>query len=149
LPFPHPLNAALDPCGHIGNANGREHNKDRKKIETYPMKKLNWPIILSNIAEAREQLQQIEARANTGEKISEVEFQILLEHAYHHLNFAWQIRHTPTKRYANLTDEDFNLWSKYPKEIKAYRVEKPEGKRTDERKPKTETKRGSRSRKGV
>ena len=101
------------------------------------MKRLNWQIILSNIAEAREQLQQIEARASNGEKISEAEFQILLEHVYHHLNFAWQIRHTPTKRYANLSDEDFHLWSKYPKEIKAYRLEKPERKRTDGRKPKT------------
>ena len=81
------------------------------------MRGLNWKIILSNITEAREQLQQSESRVANGEKVSEIELQIMLEHAYHHLNFAWNIRHAPTKRYANLTNEDFNLWSKYPKEL--------------------------------
>ena len=77
---------------------------------------------MSNITEAREQLEQIEALQQRGEKISEVELQISLEHAYHHLNFAWNIRHASTKRYANLSDEDFNLWSKFPKEIEVYKI---------------------------
>jgi hypothetical protein len=81
------------------------------------VKGLNWTIILYNITEAREQLQEIESRVAHGEKMNEFEFQIMLEHAYHHLNFAWNIRHAPTKKYANLTNEDFNLWSKYPKEL--------------------------------
>jgi hypothetical protein len=86
------------------------------------MKRLNWRIIFYNIVEAREQLQQIEARAKGRKKISEVELQIMLEHAYHHMNFAWNVRNAPTKRYTNLSDEDFDLWSKFPREIEVYKI---------------------------
>jgi hypothetical protein len=86
------------------------------------MPKLNWRITLSNITEAREQLEEIEQRVKNGKAPHEGEFQVMLEHAYH-LNFAWNIRHVPTKRYASLTDEEFNQWSKFPKEIKASKIE--------------------------
>jgi hypothetical protein len=86
------------------------------------MRGLNWTIILYNLAEAREQIQKIEQTAKQGEKISEVEFQTMLEHAYHHLNFAWNIRHASTKRYRHLTDNDFDEWSKFPKEIEEYSI---------------------------
>jgi hypothetical protein len=88
------------------------------------MAKLNWKIILPNIAEAREQLEQIEARAKSGKKPAEGELQVMLEHAYHHLNFAWNVRHVITKRYAKLSDAEFNRWSKFPKEIEEWKIEK-------------------------
>jgi len=47
----------------------------------------------------------------------------MFEHAYHHLNFAWNIRHSPRKDYTNLTDRDFNRWSKYPMEIEEYKLD--------------------------
>jgi hypothetical protein len=86
------------------------------------MRKLNWEIILSNLAEAREQLEMIEARAKSGEPPAEGEFQIMLEHAYHHLNFAWHVRRVSTKRYSRLTDEEFNQWSRYPKELEEGKI---------------------------
>ena len=88
-------------------------------------KRLNWKVILHNIAEAREQLERIEALRKEGQKVSEVELQIWLEHAYHHMNFAWNIRHAPTRAYTKLRDEDFNRWSKFPKEIEIYCVPVP------------------------
>jgi hypothetical protein len=88
------------------------------------MPKLNWGIILYNIAEAREQLEQIEELVKGGKKPREVELQIMLEHAYHHLNFAWNIRHVSTKRYSKLSDDEFNEWSKFPKEIEISKIEK-------------------------
>lgn len=81
------------------------------------MAKLNWEIILYNLVEAREQIEQIEKLANSEKKPSEIEFQIKLLHAYHHLNFAWNIRHASTKSYAKLTEDDFNKWGKYPTDI--------------------------------
>jgi hypothetical protein len=81
------------------------------------MPKLNWKIILSNLAEAREQIEQIEERASNRKKPSEIELQIMLEHAYHHLNFAWNIRHISSENYSNLSHDEFNEWSKFPKEI--------------------------------
>ena len=88
------------------------------------MPRLNWKIILYNIAEAREQLEQIEMRAKNGKKPAEGKLQVMLEHAYHHLNFAWNIRHVPTKRYSKLSDAEFNRWSKFPKEIEEWKIER-------------------------
>jgi hypothetical protein len=90
-------------------------------------KRLNWKIILSNIAEAREQLEKIEARVENGKRPSEIELEIMLGHPYHHLNFAWNIRFEKSQSYGNLTDENFNRWSKFPKEIKPYQLSKKRG----------------------
>jgi|SRR5216683_1330115 len=86
------------------------------------MPRLNWKTIVSNVAEAREQLEQIEKLAKSAKKPREGQLQIMLEHAYHHLNFAWNTRHTSSKRYSSLSDEEFNEWSKFPKRIEEWRV---------------------------
>ena len=82
------------------------------------MPKLNWEIILSNLAEAREQIEEIKKLAKEGKKPSGIELQIKLEHVYHHLNFAWNIRHKSSFNYSKLSNEEFNEWSKFPTEIK-------------------------------
>jgi hypothetical protein len=46
----------------------------------------------------------------------------MLQHAYHHLNFAWNTRRISTKHYSNLTDKEFNKWGKFPKEIDSFIV---------------------------
>jgi hypothetical protein len=81
------------------------------------MAELNWEIIGSNIAEAREALQSIEARVRGGESITEVEFQIAMQHAFHHLNFAWNARHWPLEQYANLTAADFEASRRLPVDL--------------------------------
>jgi hypothetical protein len=86
------------------------------------MAKLNWEVILYNIRDAREQLQEIENLVNEGHPPSKIEFHIKLEHTFHHLCVAWNARQVSTKRYANLSDKDFNEWSKLPKNIKPYKI---------------------------
>jgi hypothetical protein len=86
------------------------------------MRKLNWEIVLSNLAEAREQLEEIELRVKAGNPPAEREFQIMLEHAYHHLNFAWNARRVTTERYSRLTEDEFNRWSKFPKELEESQI---------------------------
>ena len=81
------------------------------------MRKLTWEIILSNLTEAREQLEKIEVRVKTGEPPAEGEFQVMLEHAYHHLNVAWNARRVSTKRYSQLTEAEFKRWGEFPKEL--------------------------------
>jgi len=76
-------------------------------------KRLNRPIIASNLAEAIEQLERLHELASSG-KLDEVELQVGLCHAYHHLNFAWNIRFVPTAQYAALTDSQFKRWGRYP-----------------------------------
>lgn len=97
------------------------------------MPKLNWEIILSNIKEAREQLEEIENLIAQNKTMSEIELQIQLEHAYHHLNFAWNIRCKSSKNYAKLSDDEFNEWSKFPKEIHISKLVRPKQKSNAQR----------------
>src|SRR5437016_1471336 len=77
---------------------------------------LNLEIIQSNLSEAIEELETLRRRASRGE-LSQADLQVGLCHAYHHLNFAWNVRHVPTSKYANLTKSQFNRWGKYPAKI--------------------------------
>jgi hypothetical protein len=87
------------------------------------MPRLNKKIILYNIKEAREQLEEIEKLFEEN-NLTEIDLQLKLEHTYHHLNFAWNIRFLTDKRFKELSDNDFNEWSKYPKELEIYKIEK-------------------------
>lgn len=80
------------------------------------MNTLNYEIMLLNIVEAAEELENIKSEL-TDHAMSEREFRIALRHAYHHMNFAWNIRHQPTEKYAKLSSENFEKWGKYPAEI--------------------------------
>jgi hypothetical protein len=86
------------------------------------MKRLNWKVIKNNISEARQELEEIESLIGSGELPEEGELQIMVEHAYHHINFAWNARSMSAKRYANLTDEDFNSYGKFPTDVEEWRV---------------------------
>lgn len=84
---------------------------------------MNNEIILYNIKEAREQLEEIEELL-IDENLSEINFETQLEHTYHHLNFAWNIRHSSTEEYKEMSEDNFKKWSKFPKEIKPSKVKK-------------------------
>jgi len=62
---------------------------------------------MSNIKEAREELEELEARIASTKKPLEVELELSLRHAYHHINSAWNVRHIETRKYRNLTESDF------------------------------------------
>jgi hypothetical protein len=83
---------------------------------TTKRKRLNWSIIKGDLAEAGEELERLQSLASKG-KLTEVQLQIGLCHAYHHLNFAWNIRYVPTAQYRHLTQRQFERWGKYPSQI--------------------------------
>jgi len=81
------------------------------------MPKLNRDIIRSNIEEAREELQKIEATLARDEPIDPVWFQVSMQHAFHHLNFAWNARKWPMKRYEHLSKSDFDSAGNFPPDL--------------------------------
>jgi hypothetical protein len=87
------------------------------------VKRLNWKVILSNLSEARRELEKLEGLAVDAKHRSEVELEIGLAHAYYHLNFAWHVRRVPMSRYANLTDQDFNRWGRFPRNVELPHLE--------------------------
>lgn len=82
------------------------------------MSRLNRELILSNLAEAREELERIEALVGVeGGRLSEGELSVMFGHAYHHINFAWNARRAPMKKYRNMKDEDFDAWGRFPADL--------------------------------
>jgi hypothetical protein len=81
------------------------------------MPRLNWTTIRGDLSEALDELQKLDARLKARDYPNPVEFQIAMQHAYHHLNFAWNARHVKTSRYANLTDADFEKWGAFPNDL--------------------------------
>lgn len=78
------------------------------------MKELNLDIIMSNIHEAIEELNEWESKISSNQKSIEVEFELSMRHAYHHLNMAWNARHAETDKYENMSDADFITWGRFP-----------------------------------
>jgi len=72
------------------------------------------------LAEATEEL-EIERLQNSASNGTLAEEELAVRaFAYHHLNFAWNIRHVPTVQYANMTQRQFDRWGKYPSEIERF-----------------------------
>ena len=74
----------------------------------------NKHLIASNIEQAKAELEAILADLAKDDAYSEVKLKIALEHAYHHLNFAWHIRDVDQERAVQCSPDDFAEWSKYP-----------------------------------
>ena len=68
-----------------------------------------------NLKEAKEQIEYILNNLASNPEYSEEEFKICLEHAYHHLNFAWNIKKVDEQRAEACSEDDFKKWSKYPR----------------------------------
>jgi hypothetical protein len=64
------------------------------------------------------ELQSIEDRIDKGDWFDDVEFQIALQHAYLHLNTAWNSRHASQDEIAGLTQEDFDRWGRFPNDLR-------------------------------
>jgi len=90
----------------------------KAKVEQMARRRsLNRKIISSNVAEAIKELQKLERKTEEGE-LREGELQIGLQHAYHHLNFAWNIRHVSTSDLSQVTQAQFEKWGAYQQTFK-------------------------------
>ena len=78
---------------------------------------ISWDIVSLNICEAREELERIESLIAAGTPPDEEDFQICMQHAFHHLNVAWNARHESIDRYANLSQDDYERWGQFPHDL--------------------------------
>ena len=81
-----------------------KHNKRR----------LNRKILSSNLNEALEELQKLNKKISFNKIPREIEIEISLRHAYHHLNTAWNARRESIEKYKNMTKSNFEKWGRFP-----------------------------------
>ena len=74
----------------------------------------NRELIISNLEEAVEQLQETVSELRNDKQYDEAQLRIDLEHAYHHLNYGWNIRNEAESEIREGTQENYIKWSKFP-----------------------------------
>lgn len=74
----------------------------------------NKSLMALNIEAAIKELNHILDDLTNDPEYSEIELKTAFEHAYHLLNFAWNIRSIDKERAAGCSEQDFRTWSKYP-----------------------------------
>jgi hypothetical protein len=78
-------------------------------------KRTNWHLVSGQLAEAREELEHLEQLVADRTARSDGALEVGLEHAYHHLNFAWNARKMSDGRFRKLTTLRFRSNSRFPK----------------------------------
>lgn len=81
------------------------------------MKRLSRRIVRANLEESLEQLEDVLAILRAGKPLPEEHFAVMIAHAYHHLNVAWNARNAPMARYRKMTSRDYNLWASFPRDL--------------------------------
>jgi hypothetical protein len=81
------------------------------------MPRFNKDAVLQNISEALEELERIETILKAAKTVNQIEFQINMQHAFHHLNFAWNARHWTKRRYASFSRADFESAGSFPTDL--------------------------------
>ena len=73
--------------------------------------------VASHLSEALEELQRTISSLQSSGAYSEEELQVALEHAYHHLNTAWNGRNTSPVKAGAATDAEFTVWGRFPADL--------------------------------
>jgi hypothetical protein len=81
------------------------------------MPKLNRTIIRYDIGDCVEELQKILEKIAARRPLDEIEYRVAMQHAFHHLNFAWNARRWPMKRYERCAERDFKKAGDFPKDL--------------------------------
>ena len=78
---------------------------------------MNWRCVRHDLVEAKEQIEQIIAKLDAGEPPSEGGYLVMIQHAFHHLNIAWNARRCALEKYQQMSTRDFNRWRKFPQGV--------------------------------
>jgi hypothetical protein len=75
---------------------------------------MNKQWVLFHLTEALEELQKLTSTL-ASEAVSSEEFEIAIEHVYHHVNTAWNSRSISDEEAREHRDSDFVNWRQFPK----------------------------------
>ena len=75
---------------------------------------MNYRCIQCDLVEARDQLDKIIAKFDAGEEMPEADYLVMIRHAFHHLNVAWNARRSSPAAYRNMSGKRFRRWRNFP-----------------------------------
>jgi hypothetical protein len=75
---------------------------------------MNREWISCHLREGLEELTRTLASIESNPDYSEIEFEIAMAHAYHHLNTAWNSRNAVPEHVALCSEDDFYAWRAFP-----------------------------------
>ena len=75
---------------------------------------MNWRCVKHDLIEARDQINEIIAKLDAEDTSSEEYYLVSIQHAFHHLNIAWNARRSSLAKYQGMSTRDFNRWRKFP-----------------------------------
>jgi hypothetical protein len=78
---------------------------------------MNRKLVLLNLKEAAEELARTIAEMAQDPDYDEGELRVAVEHAYHHLNTAWNARNVSDARAEACTVQDFATWRQFPDDM--------------------------------
>lgn len=73
--------------------------------------------LLFHLNEAIEELSRLALEVQDASAHDDLAFGVGLQHAYHHLNFAWNTRNIPSQRISEMSDDDFAEWGRFPTDL--------------------------------
>jgi hypothetical protein len=78
---------------------------------------VNRDQVLSHLSEARDAIASAIEEIRLAPGYDDAEFWIDMQHIYHHINTAWNSRHTTAAEVERANDRDFNRWNKLPADL--------------------------------
>ena len=78
---------------------------------------MNRDYVLYNLKEAAEELERTVAEMAQDPEFDEGELRVAVEHAYHHINTAWNARNVSESRAKACSEKDFAEWRRFPEDI--------------------------------
>ena len=70
--------------------------------------------ILLNLRESKAELDAMIAEVEEDGDFDFLDYYVQMQHIYHHLNTAWNIKDEEEHKIEKYSEEDFNKWRKFP-----------------------------------
>jgi len=78
---------------------------------------MNREFILINLKEAQEELSRTIQEIENNSEYDPGEYFVAMQHLYHHINTAWNIRDSDSIRAEICSEDDFRKWRQFPSDI--------------------------------
>ena len=75
---------------------------------------MNRTWVLFHLREAAEELSRTISEIETEADYDDVEFEVAMQHLYHHVNTAWNARDASAQATTECSENDFYVWRQFP-----------------------------------